>query len=581
MKGFKRFVALALCIVCLVGCGSELEALPPEENGLTVAYVPLDDRPVNDERVVYLADSLGLECLVPERVLYHTALDHQETNSNGSQYGNRGALWDWVKQQDEAGCDVFVLSLDQLFSGGLVNSRSIHASSPIAFADGRSLSAEEVMEQYLLPLMADDNNQVYLIDTVMRLAPTVGYEGFGLEEYHTLRDYAMLPRPALDGDALTVENIVASYPLGDDGKEIKPDASLSEAMLENYFASRARKLRLADTLLTQTEGMYNVHWLMGVDDSAPSNSIQTSELDYLRQKIGGRGSVLSGADEDGMLAFCRLYADLVYEGTMPTATVRYFGGSEANASSDYDHQPMTDVVDEHLAYLGVAQSQQGDLEILVLTAPAVGYEEDWQNLIEAINENEKKGIPTVLMDAAKHAYGTTVQEKLIEDTNLGTLFGYGGYYDLANVTGVSVANGVARWLCLAQEGSVSMAQNKAFARTLADSLLKDLCYKHDGKVALTLYVKNELLGDPDNFAKTDLDETLTQNALVGFMEQATIEVEKNLEHSNLMVSLEPTWMGWGDVLLQRFESPWQRVFEVRYDIVLEDFGNAHEAFWIF
>ena len=44
--------------------------------------------------------------------------------------------------------------------------------------------------------------------------------------------------------------------------------------------------------------------------------------------------MLSGADEDGMLALCRMFAVSDYEGALPTVTVRYFGGSESGASSD-------------------------------------------------------------------------------------------------------------------------------------------------------------------------------------------------------------------------------------------------------
>ena len=57
-----------------------------------IAYVPLDDRPDNEERVVYLADSLGYELLLPEQDDYQTRLDGQPLNENGTQYGDRADL---------------------------------------------------------------------------------------------------------------------------------------------------------------------------------------------------------------------------------------------------------------------------------------------------------------------------------------------------------------------------------------------------------------------------------------------------------------------------------------------------------
>lgn len=577
----QGFLAFVLSLALFSGCATSVPTLPETvENNLTVAYVPLDDRPVNDDRVAYLAGALGFTFLMPERSLYHTALDGQDPNPNGSAYGDRGALWDWVMDAEANGCDVYVLSMDQLFSGGLVNSRVV--TEPIAFADGTQATQLEVVDTYLMALAQDPDNQIYLIDTVMRLAPTVGYLDFGMAEYETLRAYGMTQRPVLEGESLTVENIINGYPYDAQGALAPADASLSQEVLDGYHQARAQKLTLIDTVLKRTADCPNVQFLIGVDDSAPSASIQTNELAYLRQAVAGRGAVLSGADEDGMLALCRVYSDLVYTGEMPTVTVRYFGGSENVASSDYDHQPMTENVDDHLAYLNVTQVTDGthDLEILVLTAPSENASESWEDLLVALQENEKSAMPTVLVDAAKHAYGTTVQEALIDQTQLGMLFGYGGYYDLANVTGVSVANGLARWLSLAQQGQLTMAQHQDFARTLADSLLKDLCYKNDAKVALTLYVNQTLEGDANNFATNDLDMEIILAQLEIFLEKETQEVIANLEGSNLLVSLddEPL-MGWGDVTLDNVQSPWQRAFEVRYDILLTDFGAAHARFW--
>ena len=232
----------------------------------TVAYVPLDDRPVNDDRVVYLGQSLGYEVAVPERAWYHTSLDEQESNPNGLPYGDRGSLWDWVAQQDQAGCDLFVLSLDQLLYGGLVNSRSVQNGQPITFPDGRVLTQEAAMVEYLQPLVEDENNRVYLLDTVMRLAPTVGYEGFGLEGYATLRTFAMQARPALAGEELTIDNIVAGYALGEDGSLLVPEESLSDEMLSNYYQARERKLRLAEQVLELIAPLENVELLIGVDE---------------------------------------------------------------------------------------------------------------------------------------------------------------------------------------------------------------------------------------------------------------------------------------------------------------------------
>ena len=105
MKRMKRLWAAVLALVLLAGCApGRTEPLPyPEpaasEPGKTIAYVPLDDRPDNVERVVYLAESLGYALNMPETVLYRTALDHQPKNFDSLQRGEPWSLFTWVLEQ--------------------------------------------------------------------------------------------------------------------------------------------------------------------------------------------------------------------------------------------------------------------------------------------------------------------------------------------------------------------------------------------------------------------------------------------------------------------------------------------------
>lgn len=566
-----RLTAALLALLTLAGCGETDPApvLQPEAEPIArVAYVPLDDRPVNLDRVAALGESLGYEMLLPEVDWFHSGLDQQTPNENGTLYGDRGQLLQWVLDREAEGCDRYILSLDQLLSGGLVNSRSF-AGADIVLPDGTVYTETEAVD-LLLETLSDPENRVYLLDTVMRLAPTVGYDGWDLTGYELLRQYGMAERPK----SSTVEEIVANYPLGADGRPVEPDPALDEATITAYLAARERKLRLIDHALTAAADMDHVQFLIGVDDSAPSASIQTSEITYLKE----RAAVLSGADEDGMLAVCRMYADLDYHWEAPQAEVRYFGGSEDRASSDFDHQPMTEIVDAHLDYLGVEQAAGADLQVLVLTAPAEGVEAKTviRELTAALGENAERGIPTILMDAAKNAYGTAFQTAAVEKVGLGFLLGYGGYYDLANVTGVSLANGVARWLCLREGLDRSAEQERAFQRTLADSLIKDICYKNDVKNVMAAWIRSDLAGDPDNFAKTDTDPAVVLEKLSAEMDRGTGAVLANLERSNLLTDLCGGMAGWGSVALENVRYPWQRVFEVRMDIRLGSLTAAHK-----
>ena len=567
----KRLAALVLGLsLLLTACGTappEPERLPEGENtGPEVSYIPLDDRPVNADRAAYLAESLGYRLTMPEEDLYRTRLDGQDSNPNGTAYGDRAGLYAWLQDREAAGCDRYILSLDQLLSGGLVNSRSFPGAD-VTLRDGTVLT-EEAFLAAILDLLADGENEVYLLDTVMRLAPTVGYDGWDLAGYEALRSYGMAARPTLSGDALTVESIAAAYPLGADGTPLDPaDYGVTEEEVAQYLRCRERKLRLIDEALRLTEGRENIHFLIGVDDSAPTDSVQTNELAYLRQAVAGRGAVLSGADEDGMLALCRMFAVSDYEGELPTVTARYFGGSESGASSDYDHQPMTEIVAEHLAYLGCGAGEDGDLQLLVLTAPAEESQRKTaiRQLIAALRQARKDGTPTILMDAAKNGYGTDFQKELVKKTELGFLLGYAGFYDLANATGIALANGVARWLCLQSGAARTQGQEDAFRLTLADSLVKDICYKNQAKIQTTVYVRDTLQGDPDNFRRTGTAEEDVLPQAEIYLREAAGDVLRNLARSAMRTDAAGTLGGFGSLTIGKVSFPWLRVFEIRME----------------
>jgi hypothetical protein len=585
---FAKIAACVLAVAMLGGCASggskasgveTVKQVKTPDNGV-IAYVPLDDRPVNTDRVAYLAKSLGYRISMPETSLYHTCLDKQDANPGGLRYGNRAALLEWVEHQEQSGCHRYILSLDQLLSGGLVNSRSMTAQS-VKLSDGTVLTETQVIDRLLNTLGSDPDNQVYLLDTVMRLAPTVGYDGFDLTGYDALREYGMEARPALSGSDLTVENIVKNYALDKRGKSLSLPAGspLTAGDIQAYLISRERKLRLTDHALSAAGSMKNIHFLIGVDDSASTASVQTSEIAYLKQAVNGRGALLSGADEDGMLAVCKLYEDTVFTGKLPSVQVRYFGGSEQSASSDYDHQPMTEIVNAHLDYLGLkAAPSSRELQILVLTAPkdSAQAEATCQKLVRLLQKNQADGIPCILLDAAKNGYGSTFQKLLVKKVRLGELLGYAGFYDLANVTGIALSNGVARWLCLTQQKQSSEAQNIAFLRTLSDSLIKDISWKNDAKNQAAAYIRTELKGNPDNFCDPKIDPKKVREHLESLMPAATAGVLQNFSKTNVITALSPTQTrGCGGIYLTDFSFPWQRVFELRLKLTVAPMTDNH------
>ena len=582
----RRILAAVLACALLSGCGAvrtepvDQESAPADEP--VIAYVPLDDRPDNVERVVYLADSLGYELLMPEADDYRTRLQDQPLNENGTQYGDRGDLYEWVLAQEASGCDRYILSLDQLLSGGLVNSRSMWESEPVTLSDGSTLTEEVLLDSLLSVLAADENNQVWLLESVMRLAPTVGYDHWDLDGYNALRSYGMAGRPVLEGEDLTISNIEADYRLASDGTVLDlPEFELEEWEVAEYLAARTRKLTLSDQMLETVSqpGYENFHVLIGIDDSSVEDSIQKNEIAYLRSLLREGDALLSGVDDLAFKAVARLYLDEIgWQGA--NVSVEYFGGTEDQPACAYDYQPLTTIVEEHFDFFDLTAVEPGaeELRVLVLTQPADETQKAayYEALIADLNDCRKAGMPVVLIDAGNGSYGTAFHEALTEETELGWLLSYAGFLDMAIVTGTALSHGVARYAFL-HSGNQTEATERAFARTLADSVLKDFCYKNVVREDLIAYIRNDLEGNPDNFWQPAIDLDAVQARLESGMAAATADVVENLERSNFIADLEPyTERGWGGVELTNYRFPWDRAFEIGMDIRLGEFTEPHE-----
>lgn len=583
----KRIFAAVLACALLAGCGPV-----PWKNGggetaerTTIAYVPLDDRPDNVERAVYLAESLGYQLAMPETDDYRTRLQDQPLNENGTQYGDRADLYEWVLAQEAAGCDRYILSLDQLLSGGLVNSRSMWEPEPVTLSDGTILTEKELLDNLLTTLAADPNNQVWLLESVMRLAPTVGYDHWDLDGYNALRAYGMEGRPVLEGDALTISNIEADYRLGSGGTVLPlPEFDLEEWEVAEYLAARTRKLTLSDQMLeTVTQpGYENFHVLIGIDDSSVEDSIQKNEIAYLRSLLRQGDALLSGVDDLAFKAIARLYLDETgWQGA--DVTVQYFGGTEEQPACDYDYQPLTTIVEEHTEFLDLTLTAENpDLTVLVLTQPADEAQKAayYGALIDTLNECREEGMPTILIDAGNGTYGTAFHDALTKETELGWLLSYAGFLDMAIVTGTALSHGVARYAAL-QSGKADTGMNQAWALTLADSVLKDFCYKNVVREDLIAYVRNDLGGNPDNFWQPAVDLDAVQARLESGMDAATADVIENLEHSNFLSDLSGEEIGWGAVTLGNYRFPWDRAFEISMDITLGSFTEPHKKIFGF
>lgn len=502
---------------CCNICGASHEA------NLRVAYLPLDNRPVNQERVIYLAQSAGIELVMPPEQMYRTALDNMKPNDDGSTIGNRRAILEWLREADKT-CDYFIISLDQALSGGLVGSR---------WLDNTDLSFEYEIADEIIRLCRE--NHVILFDTVMRLASTVSYQGYTITEYSELRAYGQAARKQLYGDQLTVENIIAGYRYDKQGKPVK--TSLSESALKKYHASRVRKLKLADYILrTAGDSMDCIY--IGVDDSTPQTTIQSNEIRYLTELVGDRGVLSAAADELGLCCLTRLIGQLYGQVEMG---ITYYGNGKDMAADDYDIGTLGSNLQTHLDFLLVKEIPEKDrgLQALILTRYCTT--QDRRNLMEQLKTNLQKSIPTLLLDVSGEP--ASLAQMLFEqsDIEVGMLFGYSSWNTAGNAMGIALSQGIARYAYLSATEHSSADANEGFLKSMTFGYIKDISYKAFHATLDGLQSNNYPCSVP--------------------------LILRRLNESRIVTSLAPyTPSSHGKVTATGFRYPWNRNFEMTFDI---------------
>ncbi|MBQ3094750.1 MAG: DUF4127 family protein [Clostridia bacterium] len=503
-KTLRRVVAL---VVCLALMAVPMQFTPVSATTTTatqpkLAYVPLDDRPVVWDRVVYAAEAAGFDMETPEYDDIRTRLDNQGKNDNGTQHGDGASIMNWLEDMDDAGCDYFIIHLDMMFSGGLVGSR---------YPDSATItSTERDIFNRLMTLTNKADNHVYFIDIVMRLASTGGYMGYESAAYDAFRDYGMKERIVLDAsnygttDYATSESylttIYNNYQKGVNGETLTFKSAITQTNVNLYHKHRLRKMQLMNMVIQNVPR--GTVYMVGIDDASPGNNIQRNELNFLYARMTAMGldyDVLYDTDSCALMMLARVVND--YYGVKPTVEVRYFGTQSEAVGDEYSDDTLRENVDKHIASMNAKSvTANGEIELLVLTKPTTNFtstgveDADYKqaiiDLVDAAEYNTANNIPTIIVDASAYYEKawcwrfTNLQDEMVLNGNFdfGKILAYSNWNTIGNAIGIALGAGVSRYTYLKYEENIAAASHVAQAKSLTFMYVKDLVYNARHKI---------------------------------------------------------------------------------------------------
>ncbi len=390
-----------------------------------IRVLPLDDRPCNMLFPAQLARIAGGRLVFPPRHLLGSFLEP----------GDRQALARWLQN---GGGPTLVCS-DMLCYGGLVASREAATSTQEALARLQLLGTlkEPPLVLASLPRLS--------LRTSDRQEP---YEA-------RLRTWARHPG--------------AAHPEG-----------VPAEVVEEYLAVRARNLEVLKRLVEMVDQGAVAGLVIGQDDSA-TTGLHLEEQRQLREQISSLGvedrvTLISGLDE---LTMCLVARMQMCAAPGPTVRIHYSDPAAAERAAALETEPLCRMIEDHLALVGVRQSDQADFHLVVVT-PEDSAGSVMPLVERLLHQNQRVGLADLsLVNRMQPELGRW----LWTDLEFWRLEGLAGWNTAANAFGTVLAQAVSRHLARSQAPGWSskrvLESEKSHLAFLVARVLDDWVYQEE------------------------------------------------------------------------------------------------------
>ncbi len=516
--------------------------------GKVISYVPMDDRDIYTTRLIYLADSGGYDLQMPDSKAYKTHIDRGENSYNGfnTKYGNPLKTAQWLLEQEEAGCNYYIISLDQLFSGGLLGSEYLSDEDIDKYGEAMT-KAKRAFEK----IISKEENHVYLIDTVMGINETAGFMDITENDVELIKTYSSTPRIELTDKELTTKKIAEHYLLDTAGNSI--NTQLDSDKLNKYLAARERKITLSKYIVEKIKKSKNsnIKLYYGMENSSnASKTIQINDVAFLNKLF--EENDLDITIEDGIAtlpieAFGRMITDAVSQNV--TVKVAFFGDKNqvVTGSTKKYEEYITDLFKD--MKVSICTTDKCDFEILVYTKTSdpKARENNSVALTNKYLKNIKARVPTVIVNDANYLEDQVLIDILSDydeaNVPIGYLIGYSNWNGYVHSSRIGLTQGITRLVYLTGTNKDSKC-DKGNMKVLGEAYVEDMAF---------LTMKNKSM---DN---TKAIET----RLIDFSKK----LNKSLTNSNYisdLVSYQEKGVSAFNTYHHTF--PWSRVSEISFDV---------------
>jgi hypothetical protein len=417
-RGVSFCAALVLALASTVHGSADAAPVP------SIAFVPLDDRPVTYQLPVMLGAIAGQPLLTPPRPLIGSYLTP----------GDPDALLRWLASPQTQGVSGIVASSDMLVYGGLVASRVPGVWAIDGFARLRALAAIRA---------ARPGAFVAVFGTIMRLAPT------GLPAIDATKDYYAT------GETVDLIQQYANLPDPPQSDEQRALAArLRERIgpvLDRYLATRARNREVDDYALYVTAEGGIDRIVLGQDDAGPTglHLRDVAELQARAAAFGldERASIEPGADELGMVLLAQVFARNVH--WTPSISVTYSRPDAEAFNDQLEFVPIDTTIGHIIGACGgrrAPSSHAADVELYV-RVPGTG-DADEKAFEDALAGDVAAGHSVAVADLTFLRGQPGPEQRALTDALIargiaGKIDAYASWNTNANTVGTALATAIA------------------------------------------------------------------------------------------------------------------------------------------